>query len=202
MAPSWSCPNLSPRPSVQLGMRGGVLEREELDSSSVVARAREGDVEAFESLYQTHAGRVLTVCQRMAEDPTEAEDWAQEAWIRAWTRLESFRGDARFSTWMHRLTVNLILDRRRRDEKWRKRIVDMDESDRADALGRWDPQVGTRMDLEQAVKSLPDGARTVFLLHEVEGYKQQEIAERLGIRVGTVKSQLHRARRLLQEVLN
>jgi len=173
-----------------------------LDSFSVVTRACEGDIEAFATLYRTHAGQVFAVCLRMAGDPAEAEDWAQDAWIRAWEHLGSFRGDAKFSTWMHRLTVNLVLDRRRRDEKWRKRIVAMDETDRWGAQGLWDPPAGARLDLEQAVGALPEGARTVFLLHEVEGYRQREIAERLGICVGTVKSQLHRARKLLQEALD
>ena len=183
-------------------MKGGILEREELDSSSVVTRARDGDIEAFATLYQTHAGEVFSVCLRMAGDPAQAEDWSQDAWIRAWQRLESFRGDAKFSTWLHRLTVNLILDRRRRDDKWRSRIVALDEGDRSGARGRPAPPAGARLDLQQAVAALPEGARTVFLLHDVEGYKQREIAERLGIRIGTVKSQLHRARKLLQEALD
>ena len=106
-----------------------------------------------------------------------------------------------FGTWMHRLTVNLFLDRKRRDARWRGRLVSMD-GDGAQ-LGRATPAgaPGARLNLERAIAKLPDGARTVFVLHEVEGYKHREIAERLGVAVGTAKAQLHRARKLLKEAL-
>jgi RNA polymerase sigma-70 factor (ECF subfamily) len=164
-----------------------------------VVRARGGDVAAFEALYREHAAPVYRVCVRFAGDPSEAEDFAQDAWVRAWERLASFRGDASFGTWMHRLTVNLILDRKREAaRKWNSGSGAEADPDRRAAVLR---APGTRIDLERAVRSLPDGARTVFLLHDVEGYKHREIADLLGIAVGTAKAQLHRARRLLQGAL-
>ena len=175
-------------------------ERAEPDPSRVLDRARAGDVAAFETIYHRHSARVFGLCLRMAATRADAEDCAQDAWVRAWERLGSFRGDAKFATWMHRLTLNVILDRMRQSAKrWNRTLP-------ADALARA-PEPGTvelaaeRLDLKRAVAALPDGARVVFLLHEVEGYKQREIAERLGVAVGTVKSQLHRARKLLQEAL-
>jgi RNA polymerase sigma-70 factor (ECF subfamily) len=164
-----------------------------------VDRARGGDLSAFESVYRMHSAHVLAVCLRLAGDRREAEELAQDAWVRAWERLGSFRGEATFGTWMHRLTVNLLLDRRRSDARWKRRLVSMDVE------GRERPATlapaGARLDLERAVATLPEGARVIFLLHEVEGYKHREIADRLGVAVGTVKAQLHRARRLLQEAL-
>ena len=147
-----------------------------------------------------HAGQVLAVCMRLAGDRREAEELAQDAWVRAWERIGSFRGDATFGTWMHRLTVNLLLDRRRSDARWKKRLVSMDDATRVEPAAVTAP-AGARLDLERAVRTLPDGARVVFLLHEVDGYKHREIADRLGVAVGTVKAQLHRARKLLQEAL-
>ena len=147
-----------------------------------------------------HAAQVLAVCHRLAGNRREAEELAQDAWVRAWERLGSFRGDATFGTWMHRLTVNLLLDRRRSDARWKKRVVSMDDEARVEPAAVAAP-AGARLDLERAVRTLPEGARVVFLLHEVEGYKHREIAERLGVAVGTVKAQLHRARKLLQAAL-
>jgi RNA polymerase sigma-70 factor (ECF subfamily) len=176
-------------------------ERMELDGSTMVARARGGDVAAFEAVYRLHCGRVFGLCLRMAEDRAEAEEWAQDAWVRAWQRLETFRGDASFGTWMHRLTVNLILDRKRSHARARSRLSSMDQGGPVRRGTADPPRAGARVDLERAVRALPEGARTVFLLHEVEGYKHREIAERLGVAVGTVKAQLHRARKLLKESL-
>ena len=175
-------------------------ERAEPDPPGVLDRARAGDVAAFETVYHRHSARVFALCLRMAATRADAEDWAQEAWVRAWQRLGSFRGDAKFATWMHRLTLNVILDRMRRRAKRRDRTFGDRTLARAPEA-RTVELPGERLDLRRAVAALPDGARVVFLLHEVEGYKQREIAERLGVAVGTVKSQLHRARKLLQEAL-
>lgn len=152
-------------------------------------------------LYRAHSGRVFAVCYRMAGDGELAEEWAQDAWVRAWERLDSFRGESAFTTWLHRLTVNLILDRRRSDARRRERIERAGEVARMEEAGRSDPSPGERMDLERAIATLPDGARTVFLLYDVEGFKHREIAHRLGVAEGTVKAQLHRARRMLREAL-
>jgi RNA polymerase sigma-70 factor, ECF subfamily len=175
------------------------------DRASVdwVRRAQAGDVAAFEALYRAHASRVFALCMRMAGDPETAEEWAQDAWVRAWERLESFRGESAFTTWIHRLTVNLALDRRRSDGRWRKRFESRGDLEPVAAThAAPSPNPGHRMDLERALATLPDGARTVFLLYDVEGYKHREIADRLGVAEGTVKAQLHRARKLLREALD
>jgi len=173
----------------------------ESELEALVAQARDGDVRAFEGLYRRLSGRVYGVCLRMAGDAAEAEELAQEAWVRAWERLASFRGESRFSTWLHRLTVNVILDHRRREGRRNKHLEFLPDGALEDAVPTHEPPPGLRMDLDRAVATLPEGARTVFLLYDVEGFKQQEIAEQLGVAEGTVKAQLHRARRLLQEVM-
>ena len=176
-------------------------ERIESHAPSLLARAREGDVAAFEAVYRMHSTPVFGTCMRLARDRSEAEELAQDAWVRAWERLGTFRGDAKFGTWMHRLIVNLLLDRRRSDARWRDRMVSLEDSDRAGLGATRTPTPDVRIDFERAVAALPEGARLVFMLHEVEGFKHSEIAERLGIAVGTVKAQLHRARKLLQETI-
>jgi RNA polymerase sigma-70 factor (ECF subfamily) len=183
-------------------LSAATVDRIQPDSASLVAQARGGDLGAFESVYQMHSAQVLGVCLRLAGDRREAEELAQDAWVRAWERIGSFRGDATFGTWMHRLTVNLLLDRKRSDARWKKRLVSMEDEGPVDRHAAVTAPGGARLDLERALATLPDGARTVFLLHEVDGYKHREIAERLGVAVGTVKAQLHRARKLLQEALD
>lgn len=159
-----------------------------------------GDVRAFERLYRSHAGRVYAVCLRMAKDPVEAEELAQQAFVRAWERLETFRGESAFSSWLHRLTVNVVLGRFRAAGRYRQRVVPIEDAARAAEPARRSTQ-GLAMDLERAIADLPDGARTVFVLHDVEGWKHREIAEHAGIAVGTSKTQLHRARQLLRAAL-
>lgn len=181
-------------------MRGTALATTDTDST-LVERARKRDVSAFEALYRAHSSRVFAICSRMAGDREQAEEWAQDAWVRAWEQLESFRGESAFTTWMHRLTVNLVLDRRRSDSRRRRRIERAGELARISGGVTRNEGPGTKMDLERAVAALPDGARTVFLLYDVEGYKHREIADRLGVAEGTVKAQLHRARTMLREAL-
>jgi len=178
------------------------IERPEPDVASLVARAGDGDLAAFETVYRMHAGRVFAVCMRLAGDRGDAEELAQDAWVRAWERIAQFRGDASFGTWMHRLTVNLMLDRKRQDARWRGRVASLDD-DSGEALKKVavSEAPAVRMDIERAVAALPQGARVVFVLHEIEGFKYAEIAERLDIAVGTVKAQLHRARKLLPKAL-
>lgn len=174
------------------------LTDREVDTGALVARARKGDVSAFEALYRANAPRVFGVCLRMAASRDEAEGWSQEIWIRVWERIGTFRSESRFSTWLHRLSVNLILDRKRSDARRADRRVKMEST--------WTEQESfdqreDMLDLKKAVDQLPDRARTVFLLYDVEGYKHREIAERLGVAEGTVKAHLHRARRMLREAL-
>jgi len=167
---------------------------------NLVDRAARGDVEAFEELYRENVGRVYLLCLRMCGDPSLAEELAQEAFIRAWQKLGSFRGDSAFSTWLHRVTVNVVLGDRRSTARREARIKPAGEELPVD-LSAPEPFPGQALDLERSIAALPDGARTVFVLHDVEGYRHKEIAHLTGIAEGTSKAQLHRARKLLRKAL-
>jgi RNA polymerase sigma-70 factor, ECF subfamily len=167
---------------------------------SLVEQALGGDLRAFEALYRRHSGRTYALALRMSGDPRDAEEATQDVWVRAWERLGTFEGRSSFTTWLHRLTVNLLVDRRR---SWGRRNGRSETLDHPDLRTRGHPPERTedRLDLERALEGLPDGARTMFVLHEIEGLKCREIAEATGRAVGTVKAQLHRARTLLKEAL-
>ena len=161
------------------------------------ALAASGDAHAFERLYRRHVNRIHTLVRRMLGD--EVEDVTQEVLIRAWQKLGSFRGEAAFGTWLHRLAVNVVLSRRAALGTRRRRFLEDDavlETLPARAASRdWG------MDFETAMDRLPEGARHVFVLHDVEGYRHEEIAGLLGVTSGTTKAQLHRARMLLRRHL-
>jgi RNA polymerase sigma-70 factor (ECF subfamily) len=167
-----------------------------------VALAAGGDRQAFERLYRTHVSRVFSLCARMVVDRTRAEELTQDVFVRAWEKLHLFRGESAFGTWLHRMTVNVVLNARKSEGRSRARFEDDDEGDGVDHLPSRPPMPGERMDLEAAIAKLPPGARRVFTLHDVEGYKHEEIAEMLGVTSGATKAQLHRARLLLREALN
>ncbi len=170
------------------------------DESLLVDAARGGDSEAFAELYRRHVGRIHALSLRLTGNVDAAETLTQDAFVRAWRKLERFEGRSRFGTWIHRLTVNLALDRRRRAALERSREGQGDPDD-IRSVATAPVRSGSRIDLERAIAGLPPGARTVFVLHDVEGYRHREIAQRMGTAVGTVKAQLHRARRLLREAL-
>lgn len=162
------------------------------------ARAADGDTIAFERLYRRHIARVHTLARRML-GPQYADDAAQDIFVRAWQKIGLFRGDSAFGTWLHRLAINVILGRRGDLAKQRARYSENDLAvERAEA-----PRVSTevRIDFEAALERLPEGARQVFVLHDVEGFKHEEIAALLRVTAGTSKSQLHRARMVLREYL-
>src|SRR4051812_33242919 len=175
-----------------------------LDSDAALAAS--GDRHAFERLYRTHMNRVFSLCARMVADRARAEELTQDVFVRAWEKLHLFRGESSFATWLHRLTVNVVLNARKSEGRRQARFEESDEETGGmDAL----PGVvgmplapGDMLDLEQAITRLPPGARRVFVLHDVEGYKHEEIAELLGVTSGATKAQLHRARLLLREALN
>jgi RNA polymerase sigma-70 factor (ECF subfamily) len=177
-----------------------VAEPEDLALARLAAA---GDAHAFEQLYRSHVDRIYGLCCRLCHgDTARAEQSVQDAFVRAWERLGSFRGESRFGTWLHRLTVNVVLGEHRLLRRW----VSFEDSgeDGEGAAGPLEPHhdhTGTRMDLERALARLPKGARTVLVLHDIEGYQHDEIAELTGIAVGTSKAQLHRARRLMKEWL-
>jgi RNA polymerase sigma-70 factor, ECF subfamily len=164
-----------------------------------VARAAAGDAEAFRVLYQGHVGRVHAVCLRLTAEPATAEELTQEVFVQAWRGLASFRGDSSFGTWLHRLAVNVTLMHLRAARRREQRLPLWADPPDAPHPRHHDP--GQRMDLERAIASLPEGCRTVFVLHDVEGWRHEEIAERLQLAVGTCKAHLFRARRLLREKL-
>ena len=170
------------------------------DDGADVALAAAGDRHAFERVYRRHVTRVFSVCARMVGDRTRAEELTQDVFVRAWEKLSLFRGESAFSTWLHRLAVNVVLNERKADGRRSARAGgDDDEIDAFAAPEFLAP--GDMMDLERAVAKLPPGARRVFVLHDVEGYRHEEIAEMLGVTSGATKAQLHRARMLLREAL-
>lgn len=165
-----------------------------------VRRAADGDHAAFERLYRDHVGRIHALCARMVDDEV-AEDLTQEVFIRAWKKLDTFKGQSRFGTWLHRLAINHVLSRRetlRRRESHQARGEGL--LSRLAAPSR--RSSGHALDIERAVRELPERARDVFVLYDVEGYSHDEIAEALGVSVGTSKSQLHRARMLMRRHLD
>jgi len=167
--------------------------------------AASGDRQAFERLYRRHVNRVFSVCARMVADRTRAEELTQDVFVRAWEKLQLFRGESSFATWLHRLAVNVVLNERKTESRRRSRFEEEDGERGMDAyvgvVGMALPP-GELLDLEEAITRLPPGARRVFTLHDVEGYKHEEIAEMLGVTTGATKAQLHRARLLLRERLN
>ena len=166
--------------------------------ADLVRRARRGDVEAFERLYRDHVGRIYAVSLRMVADAALAEELTQEAFVRAWRKLGSFRGTSAFGTWLHRLAVNVTLDALRARQRWRERFSE-EQPERPPAAPPKDP--AGSLDLERSIAELPPRARAVFVLHDVEGYKHREIARLLDLSVGACKAHLHRARRRLREEL-
>lgn len=166
----------------------------------LVQDAQGGSLAAFERLYRDNERRVFALCMRLSSDPALAEELTQEVFIRAWRKLGSFRGQSAFSSWLYPLTVNVALTERR---SRRRRLARVFPTDDVTTLEPWAPapKPETAFDLEKAMAGLPPGARRVFVLHDVEGRTHEEIASLLGLAPGTSKAQLHRARKLLREVL-
>lgn len=166
----------------------------------LVARAQAGDQKAFRDLYRQHAGRVYALCLRLTGDASDADERTQDVFVRLWDKLRSFRGQSAFSSWLHRLAVNVVLNERRTTGRRERRVMPA-EDPAALEKHRGNPTEGLSIDLERAIAELPDGAREVFVLYDIEGYGHAEIASLVGIAEGTSKAQLFRARHLLQEKL-
>jgi len=160
-----------------------------------VALAAAGDAQAFERLYRQHVNRIHSLVRRMAGDQGDVDELTQDVFVRAWQRLSTFRGEAAFGTWLHRLAVNLVLNWQKSASRGRK-LFDDDTALELAPSRRQTPEY--RMDLEEALRKLPPGARQVLVLHDVEGFRHEEIASMLGVQTGTSKAQLHRARKLLR----
>ena len=165
-----------------------------------IVAARGGDVRAFERLYRAHSGKVMGLCLRMTRLHDVAEDCVQQTFLQAWRRLDAFEGRSNFGTWLHRIAVNQVLARARSPEKREESDEEAMTAHSATAGGHAD-SVGDMMDLEHALAALPDGARHVVVLQTVYGYSHEEVAEMLGVAVGTCKAQLHRGRRQLRKLM-
>lgn len=199
--------------SEEAGMRAAGRSAETPSAVAVrqwVERAQSGDVKAFERLYRQHVGQIYALCLRMTGEAQEAEEMTQEAFVRAWEKLDGFHHRSAFGSWLHRLTVNVVLVRWRGRRRRRDRVVPFGDvapvdgpelEELAPPEGHKMQPPGQGMDLERAIARLPTGARTVFVLHDIEGYRHRDIAEMTGLSVGTCKAQLHRARKLLRERL-
>ena len=178
----------------------GAVELPRMSVADLVRAAQRGDTAAFEELYRQHVARVYGLCLRMCANPAKAEDLTQEAFIRAWQKLGSFRRQSTFRTWLHRLTVNLVLGNLRSTGRWESHLTAIDSlPERGDGGAGAKSEVA--LDLERAISQLPPQARMVFVLHDIEGYKHREIASLCDLAVGTSKAHLHRARKQLREVL-
>jgi RNA polymerase sigma-70 factor (ECF subfamily) len=174
----------------------------------LVQRAQGGDEQAFATLFQLHKKRVYSVCLQMTKDVADAEDLTQEAFLQVFRSVNSFRGDSAFSTWLHRVAVNTVLMKLRRRKS--PPILSLDEPVSADSpslkrdVGRADPRLSGTIDriaLRRALEELPVGCRQIFDLHEVEGYQHHEIAEMQECSVGNSKSQLHKAKMKMRDLL-
>ena len=168
------------------------------DEADCIARAQRADMQAFEALYRMHVDRIYGLCLRMTGNVAEADDCTQEAFIQAWNKLDRFRGDSAFATWLHRIAVNAVLGRMRKSKREQDRIQVATEQTSSPASMADD---GELRDLSDAIDRLPEGARHVFVLYGVYGYSHDETSAMLGIAPGTSKAQLHRARRLLAQQL-
>lgn len=170
------------------------------DEADLIRHAQARDPRAFEKLYRRHVPRIHAVCLRLTANPRRAEELTQSAFVQAWQKLPLFRGESSFISWLHRLAVNGVLMDFRTTRRREARVIGTDDP-AALELPVLPAPAGSRLDLEQAIAFLPPQARTVFVLHDVEGYTHEEIAVLMNLETGTTKAQLHRARKLLQEAL-
>ena len=181
----------------------------EWTEADAIRLAQEGNAEAFEFIYRMHSRRVYALCLRMVGNTAEAEDLAQEAFLQLFRKIQTFRGESAFSTWLHRLSVNVVLMKLRKKSLPETSLEEMTEPDEESAgprkdVGSLDPTlVGSidRLNLERAVDQLPPGYKQVFVLHDVQGYEHNEIAKMMDCSIGNSKSQLHKARLRLRELL-
>ena len=183
------------------GLSGDIAKSADFDLAKVAAN---GNMVAFEEIYKRHHRRVYSICLRMLQNASEAEDLTQDVFIQLYRKIGSFRGDSAFTTWLHRMTVNQVLMHfRKRTVKYEK-VTDEGETPDQVVTGSVNPakmQIVDKIALENAISQLPTGYKNVFVLHDVEGFEHEEVARILGCSVGTSKSQLHKARLKLQKLL-
>jgi RNA polymerase sigma-70 factor (ECF subfamily) len=175
--------------------------------AAIVRLAQNGDAAAFEYLYKVHSRRIYALCHRMTRNPSLSEDLTQEAFLQAFRKIQSFRSESAFSTWLYRVTVNVVLMNRRgksSNEAPLEEIRDAESAPPLKEVGRSDPHLSglaDRITLKNALRQLPCGYKKILVLHDVLGYEHHEIASALGCALGTSKSQLHKARMRLRTIL-
>jgi RNA polymerase sigma-70 factor (ECF subfamily) len=178
-----------------------------LSEADAIERAKQGDAQAFESLYNLHRRRVYSLCLRMTANTAAAEDLTQEAFLQLFRKISTFRGEAAFSTWLHRMAVNVVLMQLRKKGLPvvpLEDTIETEEETPRKELGGIDSVLSgsiDRLQLNRAIEALPPGYKTIFVLHDVEGYEHNEIAEIVGCSIGNSKSQLHKARLKMRELL-
>lgn len=163
-----------------------------------ITNAKAGDRQAFNHLYKLHLGRVYALCLRMLSNRDQADDVAQEVFVQVWLKIENFRGDAKFSTWLHSVATNTVLTHMRKQKSWVQKVFSIEDNPQAEQAGN---EIQDLSDLDKMILRLPERARIVFVLFAVEGYRHEEIATMLNMAVGSSKSHYHRARTLLKEWL-
>jgi len=181
----------------------------EMTDENVVRMAQQGDVAAFERIYRLHSPRVYTLCLRMVSDRSEAEDLTQDVFLQLFRKINTFRGESTFSTWLHRMSVNIVLLRFRKKtlaDKSLETITNPEEGSGVEGREFGGPDLRLkgavdRITLETAINELPPGYKAMFILHDVQGYNHEEIAEIFGCSAGNSKSQVHKARTRLRELL-
>ena len=172
----------------------------DLNEGWIIQRVKQGDRDAFGILYRKYVGKVYAICLRITANQAIAEELTQEVFLKVWERIGQYQGRSKFSTWLHRIATNRALDGLRSEIRRSAREISTEEPE------TWEPtqpppRPDRHLDLERAIAELPPSARAIFVLHDMEGYRHEEIAEMIGIAAGTSKSQLHRARRLLRKKL-
>lgn len=190
--------------NVMFSTAGSPLDLATAKDIDLTKVAAQGDMGAFEEIYKRHHRRVYSICLRMLQNASEAEDLTQDVFIQLYRKISSFRGDSAFTTWLHRMTVNQVLMHfRKRTVKYEKTTEEGDTPDQI-VSGTGNPhkmQIVDKIALDNAIEQLPTGYKNVFVLHDVEGFEHEEVARILGCSVGTSKSQLHKARLKLQKLL-
>jgi len=169
-----------------------------VEEQAIISRAQQGDQQAFYQLYQKYHRKVYAICWRMLADKDSAEDVCQEVFVQLWQKISNFRGDSKFSTWLHSVTSNIVLGHLRKHKNWLQRIFSIEDQTIQDvAVEMEDTSELTALDMH--IARLPERARLVFVLFAVEGYRHEEISKMLDMAVGTSKAQYHRAKSLLRE---
>ncbi len=197
---------MTDRDSKEAQLQGKEKERDP-NEAELIERAKQGDAQAFQALYDKHKRRVYSLCLRMTANTAEAEDLTQEAFLQLYRKIGTFRGESAFSTWLHRLSVNVVLMQLRKKSL---PVVSLEESTQGEEdtpkkdFGAEDLALAgsiDRLQLQKAVDDLPPGYRMIFVLHDIEGYEHNEIATIVGCSIGNSKSQLHKARMKLRDLL-